>query len=233
MKSPMIRRTVLTCAGLALAGVVLAAFGARAEEKAAAKAAAPKFENAYFYDANGKFLPDRAKDAYIELMKYHGYPVFPGIKEKLWVSDYGIGEFAKLGLGAIMPANRDEKDQRDRYMLQDLYLLPGQMLPEHYHLATAKAVPKMEAWFVRNGSAYIIGEGEETPGLKEKMPESQRASATVFHAVLATPGMCVDLNRPTARHSQIAGPEGVIETEVANFHDNDAVRHTNPKLKFP
>ncbi len=29
-------------------------------------------------------------------MKYHGYPVYDGIREKLWVSDYGTGQFAKL-----------------------------------------------------------------------------------------------------------------------------------------
>ena len=59
-----------------------------------------QFDNDTFYDADGNFLPDVAKDAYITLMKYHGYPVFPGVKEKLWVSDYGTGQFTKLGLGA-------------------------------------------------------------------------------------------------------------------------------------
>ena len=47
------------------------------------------------------------------------------------------------------------------------------------------------------------------------------------------PVLVLTLNRPTARHSQIAGPEGCIESEVANYHDNDAVRHSNPKLVFP
>lgn len=65
------------------------------------------------------------------------------------------------------------------------------------------------------------------------MPESQRATATVFHALKTGPGQNASLNRATARHAQIAGPEGCILTEVANFHDNDGVRHTNPKLVFP
>lgn len=231
MKKQVNRRTVLTCAALVLAGVGMAALVARAEEKAAPRTP-PKFENAYFYDAQGKFLPERAKDAYIEVMKYHGYPVMPGLREKLWVSDYGIGEFARLGLGAWMFINNAEEDGY-RFMQMDLYLLPNQMLPEHYHLKTEKAREKMEAWLVRHGSSCIIGEGEETPGIREKMPESQRASATVFHAQLTTPGQCVKLNRITARHSQIAGPEGAIITEVANFHDDSGVRHTNPKLVFP
>ena len=191
------------------------------------------FDNAWFYGKDGKFIEERGKDAYIAVMKYHGYPVFPGLKEKLWVSDYGMGEFTKVGLGALFFANTEGEAEGFRFMLQDLYLLPGQMLPEHYHLKTAKSVEKMEGWLVRHGSATIIGEGDATPGLKERLPASQQACATVLHGVVAKPGDFVKLNRVTARHAQLAGPEGVIETEVANFHDNDAVRHTNPKLKFP
>ncbi|MCL1920952.1 MAG: hypothetical protein FWG50_07720 [Kiritimatiellaeota bacterium] len=191
------------------------------------------FDNAWFYNKDGTFNESRGKDAYIALMRYHGYPVFPGVKDKLWVSDYGTGEFTKLGLGALFFANTEDELEGFRFLMQDLFLLPGQMLPEHYHLKTAKSVEKMEGWLVRHGSATIIGEGDPTPGLKERLPVSQRPSGTVFKGVEAKPGDFVKLNRITARHAQLAGPEGVIETEVANFHDNDAVRHTNAKLKFP
>lgn len=191
-----------------------------------------QFDNSWFYDKDGKFIEERGKEAYIAVMKYHGYPVFPGLKEKLWVSDYGTGEFTKLGLGAFMFANNDQDPEGYRFMLMDLFLLPGQMLPEHYHLKSAKSVEKMEGWLVRHGSVTIVGEGEPTPGLKERQPKSQSSSSTVFHGVEATPGTFIKLNRVTARHSQLAGPEGVIETEVANFHDNSAVRHTNEKLVF-
>jgi len=191
------------------------------------------FDNAWFYDKNGKFIEERGKDAYIALMKYHGYPVFPDTKKKLWVSDYGLGEFTKVGLAALGFANTEDEPEGFRFMLQDLFILPGQMLPEHYHLKTAKSVEKMEGWLVRHGTVTIIGEGEPTPGLRERLPASQRGTATVLRGVEAKPGDFVKLSRITSRHGQLAGPEGVIETEVANFHDNDAVRHTNPKLRFP
>jgi D-lyxose ketol-isomerase len=191
-----------------------------------------QFDNAWFYDKDGKFIEERGKEAYIAVMKYHGYPVFPGMKEKLWVSDYGTGEFTKLGLGALMFMDNDKDPEGYRFMLMDLFLLPGQMLPEHYHLKSAKSVEKMEGWLVRHGSVTIVGEGEPTPGLKERQPKSQSSSSTVFNGVEATPGTFIKLNRVTARHSQLAGPEGAIETEVANFHDNSAVRHTNEKLIF-
>ena len=32
-----------------------------------------QFDNAWFYDKDGKFIESRGKDAYIALMKYHGY----------------------------------------------------------------------------------------------------------------------------------------------------------------
>ena len=191
------------------------------------------FDNAWFYDKDGKFIEERGKDAYIALMKYHGYPVFPNAREKLWVSDYGMGEFTKVGLAALFFANTEDEPEGFRFLLQDLFLLPNQMLPEHYHLKSEKSVEKMEGWLVLHGSATIIGEGDPTPGLLERLPASQRECATVLNGVEAKPGDFVKLNRITARHGQLAGPEGVIETEVANFHDNDAVRHTNPKLKFP
>ena len=96
------------------------------------------FDNSFFYDRDGKFVEERGKDAYIALMEYHGYPVYEGIREKLWVSDYGTGQFAKLGLGAVMWVN----EEKDHYMLMDLYLLPNQMLPEHWHLECDKLPAK-------------------------------------------------------------------------------------------
>ena len=61
-----------------------------------AKQQALVFDNASFYDAQGNFNVEAGKDAYIRMMKYHGYPVFPGLREGLWVSDYGLGQFTKL-----------------------------------------------------------------------------------------------------------------------------------------
>ncbi len=86
----------------------------------------------------------------------------------------------------------------------------------------------MESWIIRHGLSHVIGEGTPTPGIKEMMPESQRASATVFRAKKTGPGEVATLMRPTSRHSQIAGPQGAIMSEVANFHDNDGVRHSHP-----
>lgn len=188
-----------------------------------------QFDNSYYYDANGAFQEDKAKDAYIALMKYHGYPVFPDIREKLWVSDYGTGQFSKLGLGAAMFMN----NEKDRYMLMDLYLMPGQMLPEHWHLEGKEQgnPAKLEGWLVRHGVSYVVGEGDDNLPAEVVIPKVHcNGTATVRNCVRATPGVFVPLNRVGAHHWQYGGPEGAIITEVANVHTNEAVRHQDVAL---
>jgi len=188
-----------------------------------------KFDNASFYFNDGTFDVEAGKDAYIQLMKYHGYPVFDGIREKMWVSDYGLGEFTRLGLGAIGFINNYD----DNYMGQDLFLLPSQMLPEHYHLETDKAQAKMEGWHVRHGISYVYGEGETERNMKAKIPEFQSDWVSVWHETILNVGETAVLNRETARHWQFGGPEGVIVSEYATYHDNDGVRHSDPNIVFP
>lgn len=222
------RRTILKTAGFATAGLFTS--GCSLNQKTGAKKSAIGFDNAYFYGADGKFKPEAGKDAYIALMEYHGYPVFADVREKLWVSDYGTGQFTKLGFGANMFVNNED----DRYMLMDFFLLPGQMLPEHYHLDTDKNPSKLEGWLVRHGVSYVYGEGEPTENMKAVVPKCHmNGTVTVKHEVILHPGQFTGLNRATAPHWQFGGPEGVIVTEVATVHDNNGVRHSDKNLVFP
>ena len=137
-KEKMSRRSVIKAtAAVAVVGGAMTLSGCNEAGLKSANGGSIGFANEYFYDADGTFSEDKAKDAYIAMMKYHGYPVFEGVKEKLWVSDYGTGQFAKLGLGAHSFVNNEE----ERYMLMDIFMLPNQMLPEHFHLPTALELP--------------------------------------------------------------------------------------------
>jgi D-lyxose ketol-isomerase len=183
----------------------------------------PAFSNADFY-VDGKFDEEAAKDAVIRLMKYYRYPVAEKTRAQLWVSDYGTGRFAELGLAAIMYVN----DTEDRYMLQDLFLLPHQMLPEHWHEKPDGDLPaKMEGWLVRNGLSYIVGEGDDnlTSFPEIEIPACHEGGVTVGHVVKAVPGDFVPLSKVFSHHWQFAGDKGAIITEVANVHDNASVRH--------
>jgi hypothetical protein len=58
-------------------------------------------------------------------------------------------------------------------------------------------------------------------------------TVTVHHEDILGVGQVAKLNRATARHWQFGGPEGAVISEYATFHDNDGVRHSDPKIVFP
>ncbi len=220
------RRTVLKSVGAAAAGLTAGGCSTMGQAK---NSKSINFDNGYFYGAGGEFKPEAAKDAYVALMEYHGYPVFDDAREKLWVTDYGTGQFAKLGLGAVFFVNNEEH----RYMMLDVYLLPGQMLPEHYHLATAKNPAKLEGWLCRHGVSYVYGAGEPTENIKAVIPKCHMGGeVTVRHETILQPGQFTGLTSAEERHWQFGGPEGAILTEVANVHDGDGVRHSDTNLVF-
>jgi len=229
----MNRREVIMAAGATAAGL---AMGSVADAQVLKRSRGRStrglnFNNANFYDKDGKFLEEKAKDAVVSVMKYFGYPVYPNIREKLWVSDYGTGQFTTLGLAAVGWANKDD-DAAACYMLQDLFLLPNQMLPEHWHEDPKGELPaKDEGWFVRHGSSYIVGIGEANLPKEVVVPECHwNGKVTVENCVLAKPGDFVPLAKVGSHHWQFAGPQGAIITEVANVHVNAAVRHQDPKI---
>jgi D-lyxose ketol-isomerase len=189
-----------------------------------------KIRNEDFY-TNGKFDEEKAKDGVLALCEHFGYPVFPQLRENLWVSDYGTGQFAKLGLAACMFQNHH--DEAGGYMLMDLFLMPNQMLPEHWHLEGDHGITKDEGWLVRWGKSYIVGVGEDNLDAfpQIKIPEIHCGGTTsTKHVVEATPGTFVPLAGIETWHWQYGGPEGAIVTEVANFHTNSAVRHADKAL---
>jgi len=231
------RRTLLAAAGLAAAGIPLASAeaqqqgnrqgGGQGNRQGGGNAGAGRrtleFKNEDFY-TDGKFDEEKAKDGILRLCRYHGYPIYPGLREALWVSDYGTGKFTTLGLAATCMANKTEP-AGETYMLQELFLLPGQMLPEHWHEKGEFGI-KDEGWFIRWGRSYVIGEGEPNLPPEVKVPDAH-GEVTVQHCTIADPGVFVPLSKVGTHHWQFAGKEGVILTEVANYHDGASVRFIN------
>ena len=137
-RKSMNRRSLLKAAG-SFAGIVAVgtgtALGAAEGQGRAAGKPNIRFRNADFYGPDGTFDVEKGKDAIFALMRYHGYPIFSGLREGLWVSDYGLGHFDEVGLAAYIFMN----EEKGNYLQLDIYLLPDQMLTEHYHLKTDKA----------------------------------------------------------------------------------------------
>ena len=185
-------------------------------------------KNAEFYGPDGKFNQDAAKKAYFELMEGLHYPVYQKLRDEMWVLDFGLGRFTDAGMGGIFWIN----DKEGKYLGHEIFLLPGQMIPEHWHVKTDEAAAKAESWQLRYGAVTLFGEGDATPDAEKTIPASEREFTTVRHATVLRLGDIAPLNRVEAKHFMVAGPRGCVVTEYASFHDMKALRFTNPKAKL-
>jgi len=226
------RREALVGAAATAAGVMVASTtGASAQllKRRNSGGKGKKLTNKDFYDAEGNFLPEKAKEAYYAMFKKMGYPMSDAAKELFWVADFGMGDFVNCGMGGIFWYN----NQEECYFGHEIFLLPNQMIPEHKHLKTEKGKPKHEAWLIRHGHVYnFAAVGKKDEKMLAMIPESQKKSATVRSAKKAMPGEVQELPEIGCFHFMMAGPEGAIATEFGTFHDNDGLRFANPKAKM-
>ncbi len=184
-----------------------------------------KYTNADFYDAQGNFKADVAKEAFLDMFAYYNYPFTPFLEQEAWYTDFGLGDFEHCGMGGVFYLN----DSVHGYFAHDIYLLPGQMLPEHKHVAT-QFPAKMESWKVQHGWIYNFTElGEPTPGYDTIVPASQLISTISKNYVKQTVGEILTLKALESWHFMEAGPEGAIVNEYANYHDGAGLVFSNPE----
>lgn len=216
----------------------------------------PHHASAAFYQADGSFDQAAAKEAYFDMMRAYHYPVPAILKtDAFWVADFVQGDFAKLGMAGIFWKNvegtygkvgaqaykGDFKDQKYGYLGHEIFLLPGQMLPEHNHLQNGDGKgfgPKMETWHIRHGSVEFFGEykGDAGETLISDMPASERPwgygqpwfkSKYVKKCVA---GEIYSLNDPESWHFMRAGKDGAIVAEYATYHND--VKFSKPGMQF-
>jgi len=189
----------------------------------------PVYKNEDFYK-DGKFQVDKAKDAYFAMMTRFGYPIPASLKAGMWATDFGLGDFVHVGMAGIFWYN----DEQTTVFGHEIFLLPGQMIVEHAHVRVGSVAPKREAWHVRHGWICTFGEGDAPAGTcPVTLPESQAKFITVGkHWNQVKAGEVDSLQRATAKHFMISGPEGAIVTEYGTFHTNAGLRFTNPAVKF-
>ena len=223
------RRTA--CAALLGTGAsVLLTGQSQAERKAAVQGRESlKFNNGDFYTSDGMFDEAAAKAAYYKLMKVAGVSVSDNVRKNLWVADFSLGRFAEVGLGGVFWVN----DKKWNYASIEIFLLPNQMIPEHWHVAieSEDVTPKMESWIVRYGKSYTYGEGEPTSPLGVKIHDREAKCVTVKHETVLGVGDVIGITKPLEKHWQQAGPAGAIVTEVSTYHFGKSVRYTNPNIK--
>ena len=223
-------------AALALSGCATTKAGCPKETAPACAQKAPcclsKLDKSMFYK-DGKFDAEAAKKAYFSLMESLGYPISDNMRENMWATDFGLGDFPAVGMGGIFWV---QDNKRNGLFGHEILLLPNQMLVEHYHVPADGLPAKWECWQAKAGSTYCFGEeGEDMSKYPEvKVPASQQKYFTQKKVVklCAKKGNLAYLNRQEARHSQIAGPKGAVVTEYGVYHGDNAQRFTNPGVKF-
>jgi len=254
-ENPLTRRTLLKMGALGAAGLAAARSGEAAAGGAAKKASPIALPSKHFY-TGGAFDGKKALRAYFDMMDRFGYPIPEVLKtDQLWTCDFLQADFSTLGMAGIFWINEkgvygksgaanysgDFKDQAYGYLGHEIYLLPGQMVPEHSHIGGPEGYgPKMEAWQVRYGEAEFFGEykgaGDET--LIRDLPAKDRPwgygqdwfkSKYVATRTAKTAQLYVQSD-PESWHFVRAGAEGAIISEYATYHNH--VRFTKPGMAF-
>jgi D-lyxose ketol-isomerase len=216
----------------------------------------PHLTSPAFYKADGSLDQAVAKEAYFDMMRAYHYPIPAILKtDTLWVADFVQGDFAKLGMAGIFWKNVEGtygavgakaykgtfKDQKYGYLGHEIFLLPGQVLPEHNHLTDGDGKgfgPKMETWHIRHGSVEFFGEykGEAGETLISDMPASERPWGygqpwfkSKYVKKLEAGGI-YSLNDPESFHFMRAGKDGAIVAEYATYHND--VKFSKPDMQF-
>lgn len=184
-----------------------------------------KYTNKDFYK-DGKLQADVALKAYEEMLAHYGIKLSKFMRENLWITDFELGDFENVGMAGFFWVNNAEHG----YFAHEIYLLPGQMISEHRHVATDKPA-KHESWMVNKGFVYNFSTGEETPNTPA-LPKTQEGYITAKHWVKQNPGEILALNGIGEPHFMMAGENGACVFEFANYHDGNGLRFTNPKVQF-
>lgn len=245
------RRTAIAStigAGLAL--------GAALKPQSVKAAAASNLKKDDMYK-DGKLDIAAVKKAYFDMFEKFNYPVPDILKtDEFWVADFVQGDILKLGMGGIFWINEKGtyashgqkkykndtfNDTKFGYLGHEIYLLPGQTLPEHHHIGGAEGYgPKMEAWQVRYGEVTFFGEykGDGAEIALSELPAAKRPwgyGEAWMHSkyaltIPAKSGKLYVMSDPESWHGQMAGPDGAIVTEYGTYHNH--VTFSKPGMSF-
>jgi D-lyxose ketol-isomerase len=251
------RRIFTACAAMLCLGLAMVAFSGCAKQVGCGCLPLTPVTNpgnTAFYKADGAFDAVAAKDAYFAMMKGYGYPIPAILKtDTFWVADFVQRDFETLGMGGVFWKNQnakygdigsksykgDFKDASFGYLGHEIYLLPGQMLPEHNHTGGPDGYgPKMETWHIRHGSVEFFGQHQ---GEDKETPISEMAKADQpsgfgqdwfksKYVVKMNAGGIYTLNDPESWHFMRAGPNGAIVSEYATYHNH--VQFSKPEMVF-
>jgi D-lyxose ketol-isomerase len=151
--------------------------------------------------------------------------VTPQEKERIEVSDFGLGDIARVGLLVLVYENND------RYCAKEIMLLPRQICPEHRHPPVGEKNPgKQETFRCRFGEVYLYIPGKPAARPHSLLPEKYRKSFTVWNEIVLRPGGQFTLP-PNTLHWFQAGDQGAVLSEFSSTSTDENDIWTDPRLQ--
>ena len=96
------RRSILLGSAAALAGEMsISRSAASVRQRAEVK----NYTNADFYTADGTFMEEKARAAYYDMFRRLGYPISDRLGKEMWILDFGLGDFAHVGMDGLRFSN--------------------------------------------------------------------------------------------------------------------------------
>jgi len=145
-------------------------------------------------------------------------------KENIEIADFGLSQFADIGLSLLVYVNTE------RVCAKELMMLPGQNCVEHTHPDIDGDPGKEETFRCRWGKVflYVPGEPEKEPSV---LPPAGRSEYyTVHHEIELNPGDQYIMN-PNTRHWFQAGPEGAVISEFSSRSRDELDVFTDPEVQ--
>jgi len=123
-------------------------------------------------------------------------------KTRIEVADFGLGNPECEGAQIFTFV------QTNRYAAKVIALLPGQILPEHWHPPVGDDPGKQETVRVAWGTLFLVGEGHGTL-TRGTIPAGKEAVYTLRHEEVLGPAGSRTFH-PGEKHWFQAGPEGAV-----------------------
>ena len=145
-------------------------------------------------------------------------------RASLEVADFGLGDFARSGLGLVVYENND------RYCAKELVMLPRQTCPQHRHPPAGGGPGKRETFRCRRGVVYLRVEGDATPDPLAVPPAGDEAHYTLAREVVLRPGEQHTIE-PNTWHWFQAGDDGAVVSEFSTTSRDEADEFADPRIR--
>lgn len=158
------------------------------------------------------------------LIRRAGLFLTPAERRTIEIADFGLGDFARTGLGVFVYVNTD------RCCAKELALWPRQTCPEHRHPPVGRDPGKEETFRCRWGRVYLYVEGPKTRRPKCRPPAGAPGAYTVWHEVALNPGDQYTI-QPGTKHWFQAGTRGAVVSEFSTRSTDEQDRFTDPRIQ--